>query len=216
MISVLRTACRFTRSHCQELIRNRGFMRNRKQHAGILLNVPWHHPTISSSVIPFSNYLHFFPASGSFPMSQIFTSGGQNWSFNFSISPSNEYLGLIYFRLGLVWSLAVQETLKGLLQHHSSKASVVQCSPFFIVQISHPYMITGKTIALARWTFVTKVMLLLFNMLSRLVITFLPRSKYLLISRLQSSSTEILECKKIKSVSIVSHLFAVTWRDRMP
>ena len=106
------------------------------------------------------------------------------WSFSFSISPSNEHPGLISFRMDWFYLLAVQGTLKSLLQHqhHSSKASVLQCSAFFIVQLSHPYMTTGKTIALARWTFVGKIMSLLFNMLSRLVITFLPRSKRLLIS----------------------------------
>ena len=101
------------------------------------------------------------------------------WSFSFSISPSNEYPGLISFRIDWLDLLAVQRTLKSLLQHHSSKASILQCSAFFIAQLSHPYMTTGKTIALTRWTFVNKVMSLLFNMLSRLVITFLPRSKRL-------------------------------------
>ena len=104
------------------------------------------------------------------------------WSFNFNISPSNEYSGLISFRMDCLDILAVQGTLKSLLQHHSSKASVLWRSAFFIVQLSHPYMTTGKTIALTRWPFVGKVMSLLFNMLSRLVITFLPRNKHLLIS----------------------------------
>ena len=108
------------------------------------------------------------------------------WSFSFSIIPSNEYLGLISFRMDWLDLLAVQGTLKSLLQHHSSKASLLRCSAFFTVQLSHPYMTTGKTIALTRWTFVGKVMSLLLNMLSRLVITFLPRSKRLLISWLQS------------------------------
>ena len=127
-------------------------------------------------------------------------------SFSFSISPSNEYSGMISFRMDWLDLLAVQGTLKSLLQHHSSKASVLQCSPFFIVQLSHPHMTIGKTIALTRWTFVGKVMSLLFNMLSRLIITFLPRSKCLLISWLQSPCPVILEPKKIKSdtVSIVS------------
>ena len=115
------------------------------------------------------------------------------WSFSFSISPSNEYPGLISFRIDWLDLLAVQGTLKSLLQHHGSKASVFQCSTFFIVQLSHPYMTTGKTIALTRRTFVGKVMSLLFNMLSRLVIIFLPRSKRLLISCLQSPSAVILE-----------------------
>ena len=115
------------------------------------------------------------------------------WSFSFSISPSNEYSGLICPRMDWLDLLAVQGTLKSLLQHLSSKASIFQCSAFFIVQLSHPYITTGKVIALTRWTFVGKVMSLLFNMLSRLVITFLPRSKHLLIPRLQSPSAVILE-----------------------
>ena len=124
------------------------------------------------------------------------------WNFSFSISPSNEYSGLISFRMDWLDLLAVQGILKSLFQHHSSKASILRCSAFFIVQISHPYMTAGKTIALTRWTFVGKVMSLLFNMLSRLVISFLPRSKYLLISWLQSPSAVILEAKKIKSVTL--------------
>ena len=128
------------------------------------------------------------------------------WSFSFNISPSNEHPGPISFRMDWLDLLAVQGTLKSLLQYHSSKASILRCSAFFIVQLSHPYMTTGKTIALTRWTSVGKVMSLLFNMLSRLVITFLPRSKRLLISWLQSPSAVILEPRKIKSVpvSIVS------------
>ena len=114
------------------------------------------------------------------------------WSFSFSISPSNEYSGLISFRMGWLDLLAVQGTLKRLLQHHSSKASILWCSAFFMVQLSHPYMTTGKTIALTRWTFVSKVMSLLLNMLSRLVITFLPRSERLLTSWMQSLSAVIL------------------------
>ena len=121
------------------------------------------------------------------------------WSFSFNISPSNEHPGLISFRLDL---LAVQGSLKSLLQHHSSKASIICRSAFLIVQLSHPDMTTGKTIALTRWTFVDKVISLLFNMLSRLVITFLPRSKHLLISWLQSSSAVILEPRKIKSATV--------------
>ena len=107
------------------------------------------------------------------------------WSFNFNISPSSEHPGLISFRMDWLYLLAVQGTLKSLLQHHSSKASILQCSAFFVVQLSHPYMTTRKTIALTRRTFIGKVMCLVFNMLSRLVITFLPRSKRLLISWLQ-------------------------------
>ena len=123
----------------------------------------------------------------------------KDWSFSFSISPSKEYSGLISFRTDWFDLLAVQGTLKSLLQHHSSKASILGCSAFFMVQFSHPYMTTGKTIALTRRTFVGKVMSLLFNMLSRLVIAFLPRSKRLLISWLQSSSAVILEPKKIRA-----------------
>ena len=131
------------------------------------------------------------------------------WSFRFSISPSNEYSGLISFRMNWFDLLAAQGTRKSLLQHHSSKASVLLCSAFFIVQLSHPYMTTGKTIALTRWTFVSKVMSLLFNMLSRLVIIFLPRSKRLIISWLQALSAVILEPpqKKSDTVSTVSPFY---------
>ena len=132
------------------------------------------------------------------------------WSFYFNISPSNKYSGLISFRIDWFDLLAVQGTVKSLLQHHSSKASILWCSAFFTVQLSHPYMTTGKTIALTRWTFDGKVMSLLLNMLSRLVITFLPRSKrglllfiILLISWLQSPFAVILEPKKIKSVTVL-------------
>ena len=133
------------------------------------------------------------------------------WSFSFSISPSSEHSGLISFRMDWLDLLVVQGTLKSLLQHHSSKASILQRSAFFIVQRSHPYMTTGKTIALTRQTSVDKVMSPLFNMLSRLVITFFPKSKHLLISWLQSPSAVILKPRKIKSatVSTVSHLFAM-------
>ena len=124
------------------------------------------------------------------------------WSFSFNISPSNEHPRLISIRMDWLDLLAVQGTLKSHLQHHSSKASILGHSAFFTVQLSHPYMITGKTIALTRQTFVGKVMSLFFNMLSRLLITFLPRSKRLLISWLQSPSAVILEPRKIKSVSI--------------
>ena len=119
------------------------------------------------------------------------------WSFSFRISPSKEYSGLISFRIDWLDLLAVQGTLKSILQPHSSKASILQCSAFFTVPLSHPYMTTGKTIALTRWTFVDKVMSLLFNMLSKLVITFLPRNKRLLISWLQSPLAVILEPRKI-------------------
>ena len=124
------------------------------------------------------------------------------WSFNFGISPSNEYLELISFRMDSFDLLAIQGTLKSLLQHHSSKASILRCSAFYMVQLSHPCVTAGKPIALTRQTFVSKVMSLLFNMLSRCIIAFLPRSKHLLISRLKSPSTVILEPKKIKSVAV--------------
>ena len=140
-------------------------------------------------------------------MSQFFASGGQNDRVStYSISTSNEYSGLISFRMDWLDLLRAQRTLKSLLQNHSSKASILWHSAFFIVQHSHPYMTTGKTIALIRWTLVGKVMSLLLNILSRLVITFLPRSQHLLILWLQSPSAVILEPPKIKSatVSIVS------------
>ena len=130
------------------------------------------------------------------------------WSFSFSISPSSEHSGLISFRRDWLDLLAVQGTLKSLLQHHSSKAQFLRCSAFYIVQLSHPYMTTGKTIALTR-TFVDTVMSLLFNMLSRLVLTFLPRNKRLLISWLQSPSAVILEPRKIKSASHCVHCFPI-------
>ena len=141
------------------------------------------------------------------------------WSFSFSISSSNEYSGLISFRMDWLDLLAVQGTFKSLLHHHTSKASILWCSAFFIVQLSHPYRITGKTIALTRWTFVGKVMSLLFNMLSRLVIAFFPRSKRLLISWLQSPSAMILEPRKINKVSYWFHCFPTIWhegRDQKP
>ena len=129
-------------------------------------------------------------------MSQLCMRWPKDWSFSFNISPFNEHSGLISFKMDWLDLLAVQRTLKNLLQHHSSKASILLYSAFFIVQLSHPYITIGKTIALTRWTFVGQVMSLLFNMLSRLVITFLPRSKRLLILWLQSPSTVILEPRK--------------------
>ena len=135
-------------------------------------------------------------------MSQFLASVVKDWSFSFSISPSNEYSGLISLRIDWFYLLAVQGTLKSLLQHHSSKASIIWHSAFFIVQLSHPYMTTGKTITLTRWTFVSKVMSLLFDMLSRFVIAFLLRRKCLFISWLQLPSTVILEPQKIKSVTV--------------
>ena len=138
-----------------------------------------------------------------FPSIRVFASESilrirwpKDWSFSFSISPSNEYSGLISFRMEWLDLLAVQGTLKSLLQHYSSKSSILGCSSFFIVHLSHPYMTTGKTIALIRWTFFGKVISLLFNMLSSLIIAFLPRRKCLLISWLQSPSAVILEPKK--------------------
>ena len=144
-----------------------------------------------------------------FPSIRVFSNGSvlhirwpKYWSFSFSISPSNEYSGLISFRMDWLDLHAVQGTLKSLLQHHSSTASILQHSAFLIVQLSHPYMTTRKTTALTRRTFVGKVMSLLFSMLSRLVITFLPRSNHLLISWLQSPSPVVLEPPKIKSVTV--------------
>ena len=157
----------------------------------------WCPPTISSSVVPFSSCLQSFPASGSFQTSQFFAiKWPKYWSFSFSISPSNEYSGLISLRMDWFDLLPIQGTLKSLLQHHSSKASILQCSSFFMVQLSYPYTTTRKTTALTRQTFVGKVLSLLFTMLSRLVIAFLPRSKRLLISWLKSPSAVILEPKK--------------------
>ena len=159
----------------------------------------WCHPTISSSIVPFSSCPQSFPASVFSNESVLHIRWPKYWSFSFSISSSNEYSGLISFWMDWLDLLEVQGTLKSLLQHHSSKASILQHSAFFIVQLSQPYMTTGKTIVLTKWTFVGKVMSLLFNMLSRLVITFLPRSKCLLITWLQSPSAVILEPKNIKS-----------------
>ena len=156
------------------------------------------------SVIPFNHLIHCHPLlllPSIFPSIRVFSNESAlhiRWpkycSFSFNISPSNEHQGLIFFRM--------DRTLQSPLQHHSSKASILLSSAFFIVQLSHPYMTTGKTIALTRWTFVGKVMSLLFNILSRLVITFIPRSKHVLISWLQSPSTVILELRKIKSATV--------------
>ena len=144
-----------------------------------------------------------------FPSIRVFSSESglhirwpKYWSFSFNISPSDEYSGLIFFRINRFDLLGVQGTLKSLLQHHSSKASILWCSAFFMAQLSHPHMTTGKTIALTRGTFVGKVMSLIFNTLSRLVIVFLPRSKHLLISWLKSPPAVILEPKKIKPVTV--------------
>ena len=163
------------------------------------------------SVMP-SNYLipcHLLLLASIFPSIRIFfhesvlcSRWPKYWRFSFSISPSNEYLGLSSFRIDWLDLLAVQGTLKSLLQHHSSKASILQHSAFFMVQLSHPHMTTGKTIALTRWTLVSKVRSLLFNMLSRLVTAFLPRSKHLLIPWLLSPSAVILEPPKRKSLTV--------------
>ena len=154
-------------------------------------------------MVPFSSRLSIFLSIRVFSSeSALRIRWPKYWNFSFSISPSNEYSGLISFRMDWLDLLAVQGNLKSLLQHHSSKASIRWCSAFFIVQLSYPYMTTGKTIALTRWTFVGKVMSLLFNMLSRLVITFLPRGKHLFISWLQSPSAVILEPRKIKSATV--------------
>ena len=164
------------------------------------------------SVIPSNHLILCHPLlllPSIFPSIRVFSNesallirGPKYWSFSFNISPSKEHPGMISFRMDWLDLLAVQGTHKSLLQHHSSKASILLCSAFFIVQFSHPYMNTGKTIALTRQTFVDKVMSLLLNMLSRLVITFLLRSKHFLISWLQSPSAVILEPPKIKSATV--------------
>ena len=164
------------------------------------------------SVMPSSHFIlsrpllclpSIFPCIGVFSNESVLCiRWAKYWSFSFSISPSNEYSELISFRIDWFDLLAVQGTLKSIFQHHSSKASILWCSAFFVVQLSPPYMTTGKTIALTRWTFVGKVMSLLFSRLSRLVIAFLPRSKCHFISWLQSPSAVILEPKKIKSVTV--------------
>ena len=147
--------------------------------------------------------LSIFPSIGVFSNESVLQiSWPDYWSFSFSISPSNEYSGLISFRMDWLDLLAVQETQKSLLQYHNSKALILGCSAFFIVQLSYPYMTPGKTIALTRQTFVGKVMSLFLNMLSRLVITFLPRSNHLLFSWLKSPSAVILEHPKIKSATV--------------
>ena len=181
------------------------------------------------SVMP-SNHLIFccpllLPPS-IFPSIRVFSNESvlpirwpQYWSFGFSISPSNEYSGLISFRIDWLDLLAVQGTLKSLFQHHSSKVSILWHSAFFIIQLSHPYMTTGKTIALTKWTLVGKVMSLLFNMLSRLVITFLPRSKRLLNFMAAVTTCSDLEDQENKSLSLFPlfpHLFPMKWWDQMP
>ena len=185
-------------------------------HSNPCPSIRWCHPTISSSVASspafnLSQHQSLFQwVSSSHQVAKVLL------SFSFSSSPFNEYSGLISFRMGCLDPLAVQGTLKSLLQHHSSKALILLHSAF-IVQLSHSYTTTGKTRALTRWTFVGKVMPLLCYMLSRLVITFLPRNKRLLISWLKSPSAVILEPRKIKSatISTVRHLFAMKWWDQM-
>ena len=168
----------------------------------------WYHPTISSSVTPFSSWLHYFPPTESFSSQwALHIRWSKYSSFSFSISSSNECSALIPFADWLVNQggqtlPAVQGTLKSLLQRHSLKALVLWCSAFFMVQISHPYMTTGKTVALTKWTFFGKVRSLLFHTLYRFVIAFLPRSRCLLISWLQSLSAVILESQKIKSFTV--------------
>ena len=162
----------------------------------------WCHPTISSSVVPFSSCIQSFPASGSSPMNQFFASGGQNIG-----ASASAYSGLISFKIDWLDLLVLQGTLKSLLQHHSSKASILQRSAFFTVQPSHPYMTMGKTIALTRQIFVGKVMSLLFNKLSRLVVAFLQR-------RLQSPSAVNLESKKINSITVIIFFpIYLPWRN---
>ena len=188
----------------------------------------WLKSMSTESVMPSNHLILCWPLllqPSVFPSIRIFSNESvlsirwsKYWSFSFSISPSKEYSGLISFNIDWLDLLAVQMTLKGLLQHHSSKASILQHSAFFTVQLSYPYMTTGKTIALARQTFVGKVMSLLFNMLSRLVITFLPTNRRLLFSWLQSPSAVILEPQKIKSdtVSTVSPSISHEGMDQMP
>ena len=168
--------------------------------------MPSRHPILCH---PFSSCSQSFPASGSFQMNQLCIRWPKYWSFSFSISPSSEYSGLISFKMDWFDLLAVQGTLKSLLQHHSSKASVLWCSGFFMVQCSHPYMTAEKVIALTVRTFAGKVVFLLFNMLTRLVIVFLPRSKHLSISWLQSPSAVILEPKN--KVCHCLHCFPIYW-----
>ena len=181
--------------------------------------VGWHHHSVNMclskiwELVMSSNHLIFFlplllPPS-IFLSIRVFSNESlvcirwpKHWSFSFTISPSNEHPGLIFFRMDWLDILAVQGSLKSLRQHHTSKPSIIWRLAFFIVQLSHPCMTTGKTIALTRWTFVGKVMSLLFNMLSRLVITFRPRNKRLLISWLQSPSAVILEPRKMKSATV--------------
>ena len=179
--------------------------------ASLSITNSWSLPKLMSieSVMPSNHLILCYPfllLPSIFPNIRVFSNESalhirwpKYWSFSFNISPSNEHPGLISFRVDWFGLFTIQETVKSLLEHHNSKASILSCSVFFMVQLSHPYMTTGKTIALTRQTFVDEVMALLFNMQSRLIITFLPRSKRLLISWLQSPSAVILEPPKIKS-----------------
>ena len=175
-------------------------------HHQLLEPTPTHVHQVSDAIQPSHPLLSPLILPSTFPSIRVFSKELVLHiscpSFSFSISPSNEYSGLTSFRIDWLDLLAVQGTLKSLLQHHSSKASILWCSAFFMVHLSYTYMTTGKPIALTRWTFVGKLMSLLFNMLSRLVITFLPRSKHLLISWLQSPSAVIMKPKKIKSLTV--------------
>ena len=198
---ILFSSVQFSRSVMSDSLRPHGLQHTRppcpSPAPGVYSNSSplsrWCHPTISSSVIPFSLLPSIFPSIRVFSDESVLHSRWpKSWSFSFSISPSNEYSGLISFTMNWLDLHAVQGTQKSLLEHHSSKASILWCPAFFMVQLSHPYMTSGKTIALTRWTFVDKVMSLLFNILSRLIITFLPSSKCLLISWLPSPSALIL------------------------
>ena len=198
---------------------------NRSIQASLSITNSWSPPKPMSieSVMP-SNHLIFcrpllFQPS-IFPNIRVFSTESalhirwpKYWSFRFNINPSSEHSGLLSFRMDWLYLLAVRGTLKSLLQHHNSKASILRCSTFFIVQLSHPYMTTGKTTALTRHTFVGKVMSLLFNMLSSLLITFLPGSKRLLISWLQSPSAVILELKNIVSQYFQCFSIYLPWSD---
>ena len=216
--SWLNSSVQFSRSAVSDSLRLHGLQHTRPPFPSLTPRVYWNscplsqwcHPTISSSVIPFSSHFQAFPARSFSNESVLHIRWPKYWSFSFSISPSDEYSALISFRMDWLDLLAVQGTLKSLLQHHSSKASILLHPAFLRVQLLHPHMTIGKTIALTRWTSGSKVMSLLLNMLSGLVITFLPRSKCLLISWLQSPSAVILEPKKI-----VCHCFPIylPWSD---
>ena len=179
----------------------------------------WCHPTILSPVIPFSSCPQSFPALGYyFKELALHVREPKYWSFSFSISPSNEYSGLISFKIDWFDLFTVQGTLKSLLQHHNLKASILPCSAFFLVQLSHPYMTAGKIIAVTICTFVSKVISLLFNTLSRFVIAFLPRSKCLWNSWLQDTICRYFGGQKnsLSLFPLFLHIFAMKWWDQMP